>query len=230
MAVRMELEPTDPACASARSCPNAPWILTRDSQQRLILRRREGPRTRPLCLSFDAEDIRRRASEGRRALIARALGFKGGEYRIVDLTAGLGRDLATCAWLGMTVDAWERHPLMYALLDDAWKRCTPELQQRIRLHRGGATSTQWQAADAVLYDPMYPASKRDGAAPGLEMQHLRALLGSDDDVEFQFAALRARPPRRLAIKRPPRGVRVQLAAPDFSQRGGRVHWDVYLGH
>lgn len=150
-------------------------------------------------------------------------------FHICDLTAGLGRDMATCAHLGMIIDAWERHPVIHALLKDAWLRAPEILQNRIRLHLGSARAEHWQDVDAVLYDPMYPTHATQKAAPALEMQQLRALLGEDDDVDQMFQCLRTQPPRRLALKRPPRGARVQLQKADVEMRSGRVSWDVYLG-
>lgn len=227
--IRRELPPHDDAGAMIAEDPQSPWILTRDDGDRLQLLNTEQPRQRPLCLDFSGAEIRRRASEGRKSLLARALGYKGGDHLICDMTAGLGRDMATCAMLGMSVNAWERNPIIYALLQDAWHRCPQDLQSRICLHTGSAGVADWQGADAVLYDPMYPVHATQKAAPALEMQQLRALLSADDDVDAVFAKLRAHPPRRLALKRPPRGARVNLAEADVEIRSGRVSWDVYLG-
>ncbi len=228
--LRVELDADDPARQWCAPDEQSVWILTRDPDQRLIVRDAREPRQRPLRLELDGPEIRRRARDGRKSLLARALGFKGGEYTILDMTAGLGRDMATCARLGMSVVAYERQPLMYALLHDAWTHCDPELRAHIDLHFGAADASVWQAVDAVLYDPMYPQDgKRNGAAPALELQRMRELVGTDPDVQQCFTDLRTDPPRRLAIKRPPRGARVELGQPDVDMQGGRVHWAVYLG-
>ncbi len=228
--LRLELDANDPARQWCAPDEQSFWILTRDLNQRLIVMDSREPKQRPLRLELDSPDIRRRAKDGKKSLLARALGFKGGEYTVLDMTAGLGRDLATCALIGMQVVAFERQPLMFALLHDAWMYCDPRLQQRIQLHFGSAAAADWTAVDAVLYDPMYPAeNKRKGAAPALELQRMRSLVGTDADVESCFAALRKLPPRRLAIKRPPRGAHVELGTPDVDIQGGRVHWAVYLG-
>lgn len=227
--LRIVLEADDPARQWCAPDEQSPWILTRDPDLRLIVSDQREPRQRPLRLELDGAEVRQRCREGRKSLLARALGFKGGDYRILDMTAGLGRDLATCAMLGMQVEAYERHPLMFALLEDAWQHCEPTLQQRIHLHFGAATPASWQSVDAVLYDPMYPAPRKgSGAAPALELQRMRTLVGADSDVEACFQALREIPPRRLAIKRPPRGAHVELGRPDVDIKGGRVHWAIYL--
>lgn len=228
--LRIELDASDPARQWCAPDEQSFWILTRDPDQRLIVCDAREPKQRPLRLELDGREVRRRAKDGRKSLLARALGYKGGDYTVLDMTAGLGRDMATCALVGMQVVAFERQPLMFALLQDAWEHCEAGLKARIDLRFGSATAADWNAVDAVLYDPMYPQDgKRTGAAPALELQRMRALVGTDDDVENCFAALRAEPPQRLAIKRPPRGARVELGSPDVDMHGGRVHWAVYLG-
>ncbi len=227
--LRIELDANDPARQWCAPDEQSSWILTRDLDARLVVRDSEQPKQRPLRIELDGTEIRRRAKDGRKSLLARALGYKGGDYQVLDMTAGLGRDMATCALIGMQVVAFERQPLMYALLQDAWEHCEPTLRSKIQLHFGMATPADWQSVDAVLYDPMYPtAGKRSGAAPALELQRMRLLVGEDVDVPDCFAALQAYPPKRLAIKRPPRGARVELGNPDVEMQGGRVHWAVYL--
>lgn len=227
--LQVRLSQKDPARQWCAPNEHSPWILTRDDDYRLVLKDARQPRQRPLRIDLDGQEIQRRAAQGKKSLLARALGFKGGDYHVVDMTAGLGRDAATCARLGMTVDAYERNPLIYALLEDAWQASSVPLKNRLKIHFGKASARQWQAGDATLYDPMYPVeSGKKGAAPSLEIQRLREWIGTDDDVDTTFDALRAMPPKRLAVKRPPRGQRVRLAKPHVEFSSGRVHWEVYL--
>lgn len=227
--LRLALKNSDPARQWCAPDEQSPWILTRDDDCRLVLKDARQPKQRALRIELDGREIQRRAAQGKKSLLARALGYKGGEYRIVDMTAGLGRDAATCAQIGMHVHAFERNPLIFALLDDAWHACNPALQSRIKLTFGAATASCWQSVDAVLYDPMYPAEQsKKGAAPALELQRLREWIGTDDDVIDTFHQLREKPPLRLAVKRPPRGQHVTLGNPQVEFSSGRVHWDVYF--
>ena len=56
-------------------------------------------------------------------VLARAVGMKPHRQpSVLDLTAGLGRDAYVLACLGCTVQLVERHPLVYALLNDGLRR------------------------------------------------------------------------------------------------------------
>nr|MBV6631355.1 class I SAM-dependent methyltransferase [Oceanococcus sp. HetDA_MAG_MS8] len=223
------LDPQDPVAAQCQHAADSPWILTRDIEGRLNLKDDRQPRQRPLIIDFHSDDIRRRISGGRKDLLARALGYKKAPWQVLDLTGGLGRDAATCAGLGMQVTVFERNPVLAMLLQEAIQRAPEAMAHNLCWGGHQAAPDDWRGAQAVMYDPMYPGSgNHKGAAPGLQTQQLRALVGHDEDVEHTFASLRAHPPKRLAIKRPPRGQRVQLGEPSLSMRGGRVHWDIYL--
>jgi 16S rRNA (guanine1516-N2)-methyltransferase len=223
------LDPQDPVAAQCQHAADSPWILTRDIQGRLNLSDDRQPRQRPLLIDFHSDDIARRIQGGRKDLLARALGYKKPPYRVVDLTAGLGRDAATCAGLGMQVQMFERNAVLALLLQEALHRAPETIANNLSWGGTQASPKDWATAQAVMYDPMYPGSgNHKGAAPGLQTQQLRALVGHDDDVHSVFAQLQAQRPHRLAIKRPPRGQRVQLGVPSLSMRGGRVHWDIYL--
>lgn len=225
--LRLELEPGDALRAVCAEAADSPWILTRGADGVAELRDARAPRQRPLRIELAGAEVRRRIAQGRRGLLPRALGFRKPPWRVLDLTAGLGRDAATCAGLGMEVLAYERQPLLAALLAEAAERDAPQLRGALRIRAGSAGPAEWSSVDAVLYDPMYPTAAH-GAAPSLELQRLRELVGEDADVAATFAALRAQPPARLAVKRPPRGARVELAPPDVAFDGGRVRWAVYL--
>lgn len=223
------LDPQDPVAAQCQHAADSPWILTRDRDGRLNLSDSRQPRQRPLVIDFASADICRRIQGGRKDLLARALGFKKLPWQVVDLTGGLGRDAATCAGLGMHVRLFERHPVLALLLKDALDHAPESIAQHLMWGGTQAQAADWADAHAVMYDPMYPSSgNHKGAAPGLQTQQLRAVVGHDDDVDQVFEQLQAHPPKRLAIKRPPRGQRVQLGKPSLSMRGGRVHWDIYL--
>lgn len=226
--MQLQLDAGDAAAQGLCDDANSPWILARDAQGRLQLSDARQPRQRPLCLELDGPEVQRRAAEGKKGLLPKALGFKRSPWHILDLTAGLGRDMATCALLGMQVTACERHPLMRALLADALERAEPRMRAQITLLPGTAEPALWQSVDAVAYDPMYPGTQKQAAQPALALQQLRALVGADSDVEALFAQLRQAPPKRLAVKRPPRGASVQLAPAQVEFRGKAVHWAVYL--
>jgi 16S rRNA (guanine1516-N2)-methyltransferase len=156
---------------------------------------------------------RLRHGGGRGQAVARAVGLRRGRPAptVLDATAGLGRDAAVLAALGCTVHAWERHPAVHALLEDALARADVDsetrtlLGGRLTLHEGDAAVPLADAAasamDVVLLDPMHPP-RRGSALPRLEMQLFRALVGEDADQSALFAAALASGARRVVVKRP----------------------------
>src|SRR5690606_40499174 len=70
---------------------------------------------------------RRLHGGGRGQPVARAVGLKPGIYpKVLDATAGLGRDAFVLAALGCEVVMLERSPIIAALLEDALRRAMLE--------------------------------------------------------------------------------------------------------
>jgi 16S rRNA (guanine1516-N2)-methyltransferase len=175
---------------------------------------------------------------GMRQAVARAVGMGKGRPlpRVLDATAGLGRDAVVLAALGCEVLALERHAAVAALLEDALERAVAEPATRARL--GGRI--RFQTADAraflesggargfdVIYlDPMHP-EREQSALVKQEMRLFRALVGADEDaVELLQAALRAGV-RRVAVKRPAREPPL-CGAPAGQISGRTTRFDLYL--
>lgn len=175
---------------------------------------------------------------GRGQAVARAVGLGKGRPppRVLDATAGLGRDAAVLAALGCEVLALERHPAVCALLEDARARAAADpaararLQDRLRfqcadarafLEGGGA-----RGYDAIYLDPMHPERVKS-ALVKQEMRLFRALVGADEDAESLLAAaLRAGVPR-VAVKRPAQAPPL-AGAPAGSIPGRTTRFDLYL--
>src|SRR5690606_8938845 len=72
---------------------------------------------------------RRRFGGGRGQPLAKAVGLKGGENpRVLDATAGLGRDAFVLACLGSVVTLVERSPVVAALLEDGLLRAESDAE------------------------------------------------------------------------------------------------------
>lgn len=182
---------------------------------------------------------RRLYGGGRGQPLARALGLKPGTTpRIIDATAGLGRDAFVLAHLGCKVRMLERSPLLAALLEDALQRAAqdpdigPWIHKRLELIQTDAigylnTLTPEARPEAVYLDPMYP--KRGKAAlVKKEMQTLQTLIGPDtDSAALLQAALRAAL-KRVAVKRPIKAPPLEGPKPDAVIKGKTTRYDVYL--
>lgn len=186
--------------------------------------------------------FRRRSGGGRGQAVARAVGLKGAKEppRIVDATAGLGRDAFILATLGCPVLALERHSDVFALCEDGLRRALqdPEtaaaLEGRLQLRHSDALAMlrawpQGEAAafrpDVIYLDPMHPP-RRKSALPRKEMRLFRDLVGEDrDQVELLSAALATGVPR-VVVKRPA-GVEPLLPGVLSAVPGKTTRFDVY---
>lgn len=175
---------------------------------------------------------------GMRQSVARAVGMGKGRPlpRVLDATAGLGRDAVVLAALGCEVLALERHAAVCALLEDALARVAAEPGARERL--GGRL--RFQAADArtflagggargfdVIYlDPMHP-EREQSALVKQEMRLFRALVGADEDAADLLAAALRAGVRRVVVKRPARAAPL-LGTPVGAISGRTTRFDLYL--
>ena len=149
-----------------------------------------------------------------------------------DLTAGLGGDAYRLARAGYRVEAVERDPVVFALVDSAWReasRVPQEIAERLTFREAEAlaVASQIEGLDQGVYiDPMYPAPKRASAKPRRELQVLRAWLPADTDTRPIVDAARERA-ARVVVKRPHHA---DPLAPDPSHtiESKLVRFDVYV--
>ena len=176
--------------------------------------------------------------EGR---FASALGLKRHPApRVLDATAGLGRESVLAAALGCDVIACERSPIVATLLRDGLDRAAevPGLASviaRIDLRVQDARTVLAALApderpDVVVVDPMFPERSKAARAKK-EMQLLQRLLGPDDPrdtvelIEIALATAR----RRVILKRPVHAPHVEgVRTPDLEVPGRAARYDVYL--
>lgn len=177
----------------------------------------------------------------------KAVGIKKGNAhrpRVMDCTAGLGEDAWLLAANGCVVDAYERQPIIAALLSDALARAAgtqPEIRNRISLHRDDAVARTGclsnppgsikqdpnPAPDVIVLDPMFPQGRK--AAERKPMRVLRMLAGDDDDADALLAEALATGVHRVAVKRPLYAPTLDAgAAPSVVHKGKAVRFDVYI--
>jgi len=155
--------------------------------------------------------------------------------RVIDATAGLGRDAFLLAARGCEVRLLEAHPVVHALLADGLRRAAAHddlapIVARMHLERADARqrlSGPAVVVDAVYLDPMYPERRRRALA-GREMQYFQALLDHATDEATLLAAALSTARRRVVVKRPRKGRPLAGRAPDFSLTGRSTRFDVYL--
>lgn len=150
----------------------------------------------------------------------------------LDATAGLGEDSLLLAAAGFRVRLYERNPVVYELLYDAWQRAKeiPELAEitgRMEIVHGDSMAAMEQLAltpDVVLLDPMFP-ERQKSALVKKKLQIIQKLeIPCADEAELFLAAVNAKP-KKLVIKRPPKGPYLADVKPDYSISGKAVRFD-----
>ncbi len=171
-----------------------------------------------------------------RELLVRAARVRGvGSPTAVDATAGLGEDSLLLAAAGFAVTLYERDPVIAALLRDALERAAdvPGLAEsvgRMTLVEGDSVEGLRgldRAPDVVFLDPMFP-ERTKSAAVKKKFQLLHQLeRPCDNEGELMDAALAARP-RKVVVKRPPKGPLLAGAKPSYQVVGKAVRYDVIV--
>ena len=171
-----------------------------------------------------------------RELLVRAARVRGVEApSAVDATAGLGEDALLLASAGFVVTMFEKDPVIAALLRDALERAArvPELApvaERMTLVEGDSVAglrCLGFSPDVVFLDPMFP-ERAKSAAVKKKFQLLHHLeRPCDNEEELVEAALAARP-RKVVIKRPPKGPLLAGVRPSYQVSGKAVRYDVLV--
>lgn len=171
-----------------------------------------------------------------RELLVRAARVRGVESpTAVDATAGLGEDSLLLAAAGFAVTMFEKDPVIAALLRDALERAArvPELApvvERMTLVEGDSVAGLRRlgfSPDVVFLDPMFP-ERTKSAAVKKKFQLLHHLEHPcENEAELVEAALDARP-RKVVIKRPPKGPLLAGIKPSYQVSGKAVRYDVLV--
>ncbi len=207
---------------------------------RLTLQRPDDVKFTPFYIDFLAGKLRYRAEQAglKREMLARALGKKPKEEpRIVDATAGLGRDSFILACLGFNVILLERSAILHALLQDAMHhaKVDPEMAPVIaRMQLIHADATSWLAQlpeadrpDIIYLDPMFP-ERQKSASVKKEMVILQQLLGAETDSEALLNMALACSKHRVVVKRPRLAPALTNQPRAFSLTGKSSRFDIYL--
>jgi len=179
---------------------------------------------------------RLRVGEGRRQPLARAVGLTAGSSpKIVDATAGLGRDAFLLASLGAEVTLIERSQTMHRLLAEGMEHASTvggkvaEVVRRMTLIYGDARSLLPEIApQVVLVDPMHPPRKNT-ALVKKEMRLIREVVGVDEDAEELMRVAISSARNRVVLKWPQRAdAMALLPRPSYQIAGKSTRYDVFV--
>ena len=177
-----------------------------------------------------------RSGEGRGQALPKAAGFtKGKTPRIVDATAGLGRDAFLLASLGADVTLIERSPEMHAFLEEGLARATAEggvyaeiVSRMTLLHGDSRELLKRLLPEVVIVDPMHPP-RHNTALVKKEMRVLREVVGSDPDQTQLMDIALAHAQKRVVLKWPLRADPMAgIRKPSHQITGKNTRYDVFM--
>ena len=170
-------------------------------------------------------------------LLVKAAKIKDSDHPLmaVDATAGLGEDSILLAAAGFQVRMYERNPVIYQLLSDALERAkqVSELSGIVsRMHVVHEDSIEAMThldftPDIILLDPMFP-ERQKSALVKKKLQMIQKLeIPCMDEIQLIKTAMEAKP-KKLIIKRPPKGPYLAGIKPDYSNEGKAVRFDCFV--
>ncbi len=171
-------------------------------------------------------------------MLARAVGVKHGWFpKVIDATAGFGRDAFVLASLGCSLTLLERSPIIATLLSDAFNRAraAPEIQQIIqRMELKCVDAIEYlksevtpEQAEVIYLDPMYP-HRRKRALVKKEIRVLRLLVGEDADSSKLLGQARKIAKYRVVVKRPAGSAYIAGESPSAEIKGPNTRYDLYM--
>lgn len=158
-----------------------------------------------------------------------------GPLTAVDATAGLGEDSLLLAAAGFRVTLYERNPVIFELLRDAVLRAAqqPELagivsrMELVHADSIAGMAGRETAPDVILLDPMFP-ERQKSALVKKKLQMIQKLeLPCLDERALLLAAMECGP-KKLIVKRPPKGPFLAGLKSDHSITGKAVRFDVFV--
>ncbi len=185
-------------------------------------------------VDFTTPAWRRRLPRVRREPLVRAMGRKPpAAIRLLDGTAGLGRDAFLLAAAGFRVTACERNPILAALVADGLKRArhcarTRDIARQLAFHQADARRLlAEQPFDVVYLDPMF-SQRTSAARVRKELQMVRLLVEPDPDMDELFTLARTRAKLRVVVKRSRREEWLGNQRPGYSVTTRTTRFDIYL--
>jgi len=229
---------TDPADIK-RLPDNPPHPFVFDyHDQKLRLRKTDEDGLGAVYVDFCAgpNQYRRLFGGGRNQAIAKAIGARKGKApKVVDATAGMGRDAFVLASLGCRVHMIERSPVIAALLEDGLKRAQNDLRigswvkERLSLAHLDSRKALFNLPfkpDCIYLDPMYPVRRRS-ARVKKETYILQSLIEIYNDADDLFSVALNIACERVVVKRPIWAKWLADRQPQTSIRQIKHRYDIY---
>lgn len=173
---------------------------------------------------------------GRGQALPKAIGMKGGiNPKVIDATAGLGRDGFLLASLGAEVTLIERSETMHRLLGEGMARAAAqggemaEIMSRMTLLLGDAKQLLPSLKpEIILIDPMHPPRK-NSALVKKEMRLIREIVGTDEDAAELMQIALDSASKRVVLKWPQKADFIDgIRKPSHQINGKSTRYDVFM--
>lgn len=187
-------------------------------------------------------DHRRKFGGGKGQMIAKAVGVKAGVYpRVLDATAGLGKDAFVLATLGCHVQMLERSVYVHTLLqngltrahdfaayeDSALKLILARMELlAVDSHDHLRDLKNEDCPDVIYLDPMFP-DRQKTADVKKEMAAFHGLVGKDEDADTLLEKALAKAHYRVVVKRPRKAPFMGDKTPSYQLEGKSSRFDIY---
>ncbi|HSQ97253.1 MAG TPA: class I SAM-dependent methyltransferase [Rickettsiales bacterium] len=184
----------------------------------------------PFCIDFSDKELLRRKEDKNQEII-KAIGIKN-DYKpkILDTTAGLGRDSFILANFGCQVVMLERNPIIYLLLSNALENANSSAITN-NLELINTDSIKYlqklkETFDVIYIDPMFPKTKKSRLVKK-DMQIFREIVGDDFDSGKLLELALQQNVKRVVVKRMRKSDFLLNKKPNFEIIGNTTRFDVY---
>lgn len=173
--------------------------------------------------------------------LAKAIGVKKiPNARVIDATAGLGRDGFVLATIGCQLTLIERNPIIYWLLNNALERVSNSEDEAVkqiceRIHLLNTSAHQYLSelalskedkADVIYLDPMFPERSKS-AKVKKDMSFFHDIVGDDPDSDELLRCAIQCCCKRIVVKRPKLAEPLLNRKAAFCIKGKSTRYDVY---
>jgi len=196
------------------------------------------PKVHPVFVDFltGATAHRRLHGGGAGQAVAKAVGLnKKKQLRILDATAGLGRDSFVMATLGANVLMFERNPVVYLLLRNGLDRLAEDgslldITKRLKLSKTSLVdnieAVKTFSPEVIYLDPMFPERSKS-AKVKKDMALFHGVVGADEDADSLLAPALEIAECRVVIKRPKHAPELDGHKPTTALVGKSSRFDIY---
>lgn len=199
-----------------------------EEQGRLCLKSLKHKDWLPFYIDFSSNEITRRKNQlGLNQEISKAVGIKkGSKLKVLDATAGLGRDAFMMASLGCSVIMLERNQVIFTLLKNAMDLYKTKNMELINVDSIEFLKNNNMDLDVIYIDPMFPKSKKSRLVKK-DMQIFREIIGDDLDSGKLLDVSLKQKAKRVVVKRMINSEFLNDMKPSFQIKGKTTRFDVY---